>query len=74
MAAPFESVLPEARVLSRHACIEHIIGVVGVSERQACLVLGQQRSPQRKIPRGREGEAALTACIVALSTRHARYG
>jgi transposase InsO family protein len=37
-------------------------------------VLGQHRSTQRKIPRGREDEAALTVDIVALATRYGRYG
>ena len=39
-----------------------------VSERLACRVLGQHRSTQRKAPRGRADEAALTADIVALAT------
>ena len=45
-----------------------------VSERLACRVLGQHRSTQRKAPRGRADEAALTADIVALATRYGRYG
>ena len=45
-----------------------------VSERLACRVLGQHRSTQRKAPRGRADEAALTADIVALATRNGRYG
>ena len=40
----------------------------------ACRVLGQHRSTQRKAPRGRADEAALTADIVALATRYGRYG
>jgi putative transposase len=47
---------------------------LGVSERRACRVLGQHRSTHRKIPFGREDEAALTAGIVALATRYGRYG
>ncbi len=47
---------------------------LGVSERRACRVLGQHRSTQRKVPRGRADEAALTADIVALATRYGRYG
>jgi putative transposase len=47
---------------------------LGVSERLACRVLGQHRSTQRKAPRGRADEAALTADIVALATRYGRYG
>jgi len=45
-----------------------------VSERLACRVLGQHRSTQRKVPRGRSDEAALTADIVALASRYGRYG
>jgi transposase InsO family protein len=45
-----------------------------VSERRACGVLGQHRSTQRKVPRGRADEAALTADIVALASRYGRYG
>jgi transposase InsO family protein len=45
-----------------------------VSERLACRVLGQHRSTQRKAPRGRADEAALTADIVALATQYGRYG
>ena len=45
-----------------------------VSERLACRVLGQHRSTQRKAPRGRADEAALTADIVALATRNGRSG
>ena len=45
-----------------------------MSERRACRVLSQYRSTQRKIPLGREDEAALTADIVALATRYGRYG
>jgi transposase InsO family protein len=45
-----------------------------VSERLACRVLGQHRSTQRKVPKGRTGDASLTADIVELSTRYGRYG
>ncbi len=45
-----------------------------VSERLACRVLGQHRSTQRKAPKGRDGDAALTADIVALATEYGRYG
>ena len=46
----------------------------GVSERLACRVLGQHRSTQRKVPRGRVDDAALTADIVELATQYGRYG
>ena len=45
-----------------------------VSERLACRVLGQHRSTQRKSPKGRTDDAALTADIVALATEYGRYG
>lgn len=45
-----------------------------VSERRACRALGQHRSTQRKIPRGRNDEEALTADLVALAEKYGRYG
>ncbi|GLK80097.1 insertion element protein [Methylopila turkensis] len=47
---------------------------LGVTERRACLVLGQHRSTQRKIPTRLDDEAALTADIVALAVQYGRYG
>ena len=43
-----------------------------VSERLACRVLGQHRSTQRKAPKGRADDAALTGDIVALATEYGR--
>ena len=37
-------------------------------------MLGQHRSTQRKIPRTRDDEAALTADIIALALQYGRYG
>ena len=45
-----------------------------VSERFACRVLGQHRSTQRKTPKGRSDEEALTADIIRLASRYGRYG
>ena len=45
-----------------------------VSERRACAVPTQHRSTQRKPPRGRDDEAALTADIIALAKTYGRYG
>lgn len=45
-----------------------------MSERRACRVLHQHRSTQRKAPRGRDDEAALTTDIVALASQYGRYG
>lgn len=46
----------------------------GVSERLACRVLGQHRSTQRKAPKGRSDDVALTGDIIALATEYGRYG
>lgn len=48
--------------------------VLQVSERQTCRALGQHRSTQRKVPRGRDDEAALTADLVASAEKYCRYG
>ena len=45
-----------------------------VSERRACAALGQHRSTQRKVPRGREDEECLTADIIELARQYGRYG
>ena len=45
-----------------------------ISERRACAALGQHRSTQRKIPRGREDEEKLTDDLVALAREHGRLG
>ena len=48
--------------------------VLCVSERRVCRVLGQHRSTQRKVPRGRPDEDALTRAIVDLASEYGRYG
>jgi putative transposase len=45
-----------------------------VSERRACAALGQHRSTQRKVPRGRDDEQRLTADIIELARHYGRYG
>ena len=45
-----------------------------VSERRACAALGQHRSTQRKVPRGRPDEEQLTADLIALARQYGRYG
>ena len=40
-----------------------------MSERRACQALGQHRSTQRKAPRGREDEEALTADLIELAAK-----
>jgi transposase InsO family protein len=69
--AAFGKLLSPAR---RRRCIEHVRQTFQVSERFACRVLGQHRSTQRKVPRGRSDEEALTADIIALAAQYGRYG
>jgi putative transposase len=47
---------------------------VDVSERRACLVLGQPRATQRRRPVVRDDEAGLTASIIRLASAYGRYG
>ncbi len=47
---------------------------LGVSERQACRVVGQHRSTQRTTPRGRSDEAALTQAIIRPAEQYGCYG
>jgi transposase InsO family protein len=66
----------------RRSCVEHVVREIGISERRACAVLGQHRSTQRKLPRGGDDEARLTAGdrrsatghIIELAKRYGRYG
>src|SRR5215218_1394280 len=58
----------------RRACIEHVRDKLQVSERRACAALGQHRSTQRKLPRGRDDEEQLTADVIELARRFGRYG
>lgn len=51
-----------------------MVNTFGVSERQACRVVGQHRSTQRKVPRGRYDEPALTRAIIRLAEQYGRYG
>ena len=44
------------------------------SERRACAVAGQHRSTQRKRPRGRDDEEALTAAVIRLASQYGRHG
>ena len=72
-AAPWAA----AKLLSparRRRCIDHIRGMMAVSARRVCRVLGQHRSTQRKVPRGADDEAELTEDIIALARQYGRYG
>ena len=48
--------------------------LLGVSERRACRVLGQHRSTQRHVPRGREDEERLVEDMIELARLYGRYG
>jgi transposase InsO family protein len=54
--------------------VAKVIRQFRISERRACAVLGQHRSTQRKLARGRDDEAALTADIIELARTYGRYG
>ena len=47
--------------------------MLGVSERRACRVLGQHRSTQRHMPRGREDEERLVEDMIELARQYGRY-
>ncbi|MEM8971880.1 MAG: IS3 family transposase [Pseudomonadota bacterium] len=69
-AAPGKLLSPS----SRRKCIDQVRQDLGVSERRACLVLGQHRSTQRRVPRGRSDEEHLTEDIIELAREYGRYG
>jgi len=45
-----------------------------VSERRACRVLGQHRSTQRRLPKGRADEERLVEDMIELTRQYGRYG
>ncbi len=47
---------------------------LGVSERRACRVLGQHRTTQRRVARGRKDEDLLVADMIELARQYGRYG
>ena len=51
-----------------------MVETLGATERRACRVIGQHRSPQRKPRMPRQDEGVLTAAIIALAERFGRYG
>jgi hypothetical protein len=53
--------------------VEHVRSQLAVSERRACAVISQSRTTQRRQPKVRRDEAALTDAIVRLATRYGRY-
>ena len=54
--------------------MEQVCQVVSVSERRACMVLGQRRATQRRTPHIPSDEEQLQTRIVELATRYGRYG
>ena len=58
----------------RRRCIDQVRDKLGVSERRACRVLGQHRSTQRHVPRGKEDEERLVADMIELARQYGRYG
>ncbi|WP_310619328.1 IS3 family transposase [Flexibacterium corallicola] len=58
----------------RRVCINHIRSQVKVSERRVCRVLGQHRSTQRRVPKGRADEDQLVADMIELARQYGRYG
>jgi hypothetical protein len=45
-----------------------------LSERRVCRVLGQHRSTQRRLPKGRADEKRLVADMIELTRQYGRYG
>ena len=54
--------------------MDHVRSQLPVSERRACSVVGQPRATQRRPPKIRHDEAALTDAIVRLAKKYGRYG
>ena len=54
--------------------MDHVRSQLPVSERRACSVVGQPRATQRRKPKIRDDEAALTDAIVRLAKTYGRYG
>ena len=54
--------------------MDHVRLHLPVSERRACAVVGQSRATQRRTPKVRDDEAALTEAIIRLAKQYGRYG
>ena len=54
--------------------VQQVHDKLTVSERRACIVLGQFRSTQRHLPPAHSEEERLTARIIELATQYGRYG
>jgi len=53
--------------------VDHVRSQLSVSERRVCSVVGQPRATQRRKPKTRDDEAALTDAIVRLAKTYGRY-
>jgi putative transposase len=51
-----------------------VMAKLGISERRVCRVLGQARSTQRRRPKVRDDEDALTRRVIELAACYGRYG
>ena len=58
----------------RHRLVVHLVHRIGVSERQACRVLGQARSTQRLERTVPDDVERLTEEILGLATKYGRDG
>ncbi len=58
----------------RRRWVDRVVRELRVSECRACAVLGQHRSTQRKLRKGRADEDILTRTIIRLATRYGRCG
>ena len=54
--------------------MDHVRSQLAISERRACAVVGQSRATQRRKPKLRDDEVALTEAIVRLASKYGRYG
>lgn len=66
--------IPHLSPARRRGFVEHVQTVLKISERRPCKALGQHRSTQRKLPRGKGDEAALVAELIELARTYGRYG
>lgn len=69
--------MPDGRPASRRAAVHHLMMTMGLSERFACRVVGQQRSTQRRAARGTtpaDPDLALRAWLRDWAAGHPRRG
>ncbi|MDB4164625.1 IS3 family transposase [bacterium] len=69
--AAFGKLLSPSR---RRAYIDLVRSQMKISERRVCRALGQHRSTQRRLPKGRADEERLVADMIELTRQYGRYG